>query len=187
MVHHAEDLLAPGGENIFFKMQEWKAVGKIKKLGVSVYDAEQIDRLFSRFSFDVVQLPISVYDQRMVQDGSVHRLAAANVEIHARSIFLQGILLMPTNRLPAHFAKFVAHHERYLSHLKDAEVSPVAAAMAFVTKLPEIAIVTIGVSSSCDFDECISAFSMNSDIDLSEFAIADTQAVDPRQWPRPPL
>jgi aryl-alcohol dehydrogenase-like predicted oxidoreductase len=187
MAHHAEDLLVPGGENIFFKMQEWKANGKIKKLGVSVYDSEQIDRLFSRYSFDVVQLPISVYDQRLVQDGSVQRLAAAGVEIHARSIFLQGILLMPANRLPSHFAKFMAHHERYLSLLKHAEVSPVVAALASVTKRPEIALAVIGISSSSDFDECISAFSTSTDIDLSEFAIADKQVIDPRYWPRLPL
>ena len=182
MVHHAEDLLVKGGDTIFLKLKEWKAAGQIKKIGVSVYDREQIDRLFERFDFDVVQLPFSVYDQRLLQDGTLARLASVGVEIHARSIFLQGILLMSSTQLPNHLVKFVDHHERYLAYLKSTRVKPLEAAISFVTDCPEISVALVGVSSARDFDECIAAFSRDRILDLADFAVADKGLIDPRSW-----
>ena len=182
MVHHAEDLLVKGGDTIFLKLKEWKAAGQIKKIGVSVYDRQQIDRLFERFDFDVVQLPFSVYDQRLLQDGTLARLASAGVEIHARSIFLQGILLMPSTQLPNHLVKFVDHHERYLAYLKSTRVKPLEAAISFVTDCPEISVALVGVSSDRDFEECIAAFSRDRILDLADFAVADKGLIDPRSW-----
>ena len=182
MVHHAEDLLVKGGDTIFLKLKEWKAAGQIKKIGVSVYDRQQIDRLFERFDFDVVQLPFSVYDQRLLQDGTLARLASAGVEIHARSIFLQGILLMSSTQLPNHLVKFVDHHERYLAYLKSTRVKPLEAAISFVTDCPEISVALVGVSSDRDFEECIAAFSRDRILDLADFAVADKGLIDPRSW-----
>jgi aryl-alcohol dehydrogenase-like predicted oxidoreductase len=182
MVHHAEDLLVQGGDTIFLKLKEWKAAGLIKKIGVSVYDRQQIDQLFELFDFDVVQVPFSVYDQRLLQDGTLARLASAGVEIHARSIFLQGMLLMPSAQLPSHLVRFVDHHERYLAYLKRTGVKPLEAAISFVTHCPEISVALVGVSSARDFDECISAFSYDRTFDLADFAVADTRLIDPRSW-----
>jgi aryl-alcohol dehydrogenase-like predicted oxidoreductase len=182
MVHHAEDLLVPGGSTIFFKLKEWKAAGQIKKIGVSVYDRQQIDQLFERFDFDVVQLPFSVYDQRLLQDGTLAQLASAGVEIHARSVFLQGVLLMPSAKLPRHLASFFDHHKRYLAHLKSIQVKPLDAAISFVNQFPEISVALVGVSSARDFDECISAFSRDRSLDLADFAVADKCLIDPRSW-----
>jgi aryl-alcohol dehydrogenase-like predicted oxidoreductase len=183
MVHHAEDLLVDGGETIYLKLKEWQAEGKIKNVGVSVYDRKQIDQLFERFDFDVVQLPFSVYDQRLLRDGTLTRLSAAGVEIHARSVFLQGILLMPSARLPDHLSVLVNHHERYLSYLKSAGLSPLEAAISFVAQRPEISVALVGVSSERDFDECISAYSDDRNLDLADFIVEDKRLLDPRTWP----
>jgi hypothetical protein len=182
MVHHAEDLLVQGGDTIFLKLREWQAAGQIKKVGVSVYDRKQIDQLFERYDIDVVQLPFSVYDQRLLQDGTLARLASSGVEIHARSVFLQGVLLMPSVKLPRHLASFVDHHERYLAYLKNIRVTPLEAAISFVNQCPEISVALVGVSSARDFDECISAFSYNRTLDLADFAASDTRLIDPRTW-----
>jgi len=183
MVHHAEDLLVPGGENIFSKMQEWQSSGKIKNIGVSIYDRLQIEQLFDRFHFDVVQLPLSVYDQRLLQDGTLTQLRVANVEIHARSIFLQGILLMSPSKLPSYLSTLSGHQERYFAYLKSIKVNPLEAAITFVTNLPEISVVIVGVSSDHDFEECIQAASTDLHHDLSGFAVSDKQLIDPRSWP----
>lgn len=183
MVHHAEDLLVPGGENVFSKMQEWKAKENIKKIGVSVYDRFQIEQLFDRYHFDVVQLPFSVYDQRLLQDGTLAQLRLAGVEIHARSIFLQGVLLMPPGKLPSYLSALTNHHDRYFAYLKSIKVNPLEAAITFVTNCAEIAVVIVGVSADQDFEECIEAASSDLDHDLSGFAITDKRLIDPRTWP----
>ena len=183
MVHHAEDLLVPGGENVFSKMQEWKAKEKIKKIGVSVYDRLQIEQLFDRYHFDVVQLPISVYDQRLLQDGTLAQLRFAGVEIHARSILLQGVLLISPDKLPSYLSALSNHHDRYFAYLKSIKVNPLEAAITFVTNCAEISVVIVGVSADQDFEECIAAASSDIAPDLSGFAIADKRLIDPRTWP----
>lgn len=183
LVHHADDLLAPGGETLYAQLMEWKQQGLIARAGVSVYDRPQIDRLFERYRFDAVQLPVSVYDQRLIANGTLAMLHAAGVEIHVRSVFLQGVLLMQTHDLPAHFSAMAGHHQRYLEMLKAANVSPLAAALGFVARLAEVGVVLIGVNSLRHLQECIAAFDQFVALDCAEFAIGDAQLIDPRCWP----
>ncbi|OQA34671.1 MAG: 2,5-diketo-D-gluconate reductase A [Betaproteobacteria bacterium ADurb.Bin341] len=183
LVHHADDLLVPGGEALYAQLMEWKQRGLIARVGVSVYDRPQIDRLLERYRFDVMQLPVSVYDQRLIANGTLAMLHDAGVEIHVRSVFLQGILLMQTHDLPAHFVAMAGHHECYLDRLQAANVSPLAAALGFVARLAEVGIVLVGVNSLRHLQECIAAFDQSAALDCAEFAIDDAQLIDPRCWP----
>ncbi len=183
LVHHADDLLVPGGEQLFERLMEWKAAGLVGGIGVSIYDRTQIDRIFDRFLFDVVQLPVSVYDQRLLADGTLALLHRSGIEIHARSVFLQGMLLMPVESLPPHFSGMAAHHRRYLESLHVAGVDPLAAAIGFVAGLAEVGVVLVGVDSRSQLKECIAAFDRAPKLDAASFAINDERLVDPRRWP----
>ena len=81
LVHHAEDLLVPGGEKLLAAMMELKEKGEIENVGVSVYDGEQVNAVLKIFKPDIVQLPISVLDQRMLLNGQLERLKKEEVEI----------------------------------------------------------------------------------------------------------
>ena len=63
LVHHSADLLNPGGDRLYAALRRWKEEGRVKKIGVSVYAREEVDRLFDRYAFDLVQLPLNVFDQ----------------------------------------------------------------------------------------------------------------------------
>lgn len=63
------------------------------KIGFSTYTPKQIDFLLNNFDFDLVQLPFNVFDNRLIQGGQLKALKKKKIEIHARSIFLQGLLL----------------------------------------------------------------------------------------------
>ena len=76
LLHDCDDLLAKGGGLLMAKMQGFKERGLVKKIGVSVYTASQIDRVMARFSIDIIQLPLSVFDQRLIQSGHLSRLKA---------------------------------------------------------------------------------------------------------------
>ena len=130
-----------------------------------------------------MQLPVSVYDQRLIANGTLTMLHGAGVEIHVRSVFLQGILLMQPHDLPAHFSGVTGHHQRYLEMLKAAQVSPLAAALGFVAGLVEVGVVLVGVNSLRHLQECIAAFDQFSSLDCAEFAIDDAHLIDPRCWP----
>jgi aryl-alcohol dehydrogenase-like predicted oxidoreductase len=80
-----------------------KQQGLVKKIGVSVYNNQQIDYVLDNFSIDLIQLPINILDQRLINDESLVKLKKHNVEIHARSALLQGLLLMSINTIPYWF------------------------------------------------------------------------------------
>lgn len=186
LVHHADDLLVPGGDALHALLCEWKAKGLVRRIGVSVYDRQQIDALVERFGFpDLVQLPLSVFDQRLVADGTIDLLHGAGVEIHARSVFLQGLLLVDSESLPQYFAPIRDRHAAYLGHLGAHGVSPLAAALGFLRSLPQVAVALVGVLSLAHLQECVAAYDAACSLDLAEFAIADHRFVDPRGWPAP--
>jgi len=69
LAHNCDDLLGPGGERLYETLAELKAGGLVAKIGVSVYDARQIERILEVFTVDLVQVPLNILDQCLVQGG----------------------------------------------------------------------------------------------------------------------
>lgn len=182
LVHHAADLLNPGGEHLYDSLQRWKEDGQVKKIGISVYDAVEVDRLFEKYVFDLVQLPLSIYDQRLAKDGTLQRLHAAGVEIHVRSAFLQGVLLMPTDALPEYFSSLKNHHSAYIEAMKLNGLSQLSGALGYFHQRPEVSTVLVGVQTWLQLQECLTAAKEISLPDCSCWAVNDPQMLDPRVW-----
>lgn len=182
LVHHAADLLNPGGERLYESLLRWKEDGRVKKIGISVYDAVEVDRLFEKYVFDLVQLPLSIYDQRLVKDGTLQWLHAAGVEIHVRSAFLQGVLLMPTDALPEYFSSLKDHHSAYIEAMKLNGLSPLSGALGYFHQRPEVSTVLVGVQTWLQLQECLTAAKEISLPDFSCWAVNDPQMLDPRVW-----
>lgn len=182
LVHHSVDLLSPGGDLLYQTLQQWKDEGRVKKIGVSVYDKEEVDRLFDKFSFDIVQLPLNVFDQRLIRNGTLGRLHAAGIEVHVRSAFLQGLLLMPTHALPPYFSGLKSRHEAYIAALGQAGLSPLAGALGYFHNRPEVATVLVGVENHLQLQECLFASKDLTSFDFGSFAVDDPLMLDPRVW-----
>src|SRR5262249_42525666 len=109
LLHRPDDLRKPGAERLVALLEELKGTALVAKIGISAYDCAQIDLAPDRLPLDAVQVPVNLLDQRLLRDGTLDRLKRRNVEVHARSAFLQGALLAEPSRLPAHFAR---HRDR---------------------------------------------------------------------------
>ncbi|WP_295843710.1 aldo/keto reductase [Tardiphaga sp.] len=103
LFHDADDLLGPWGYSLWQAMGALKAAGRTDKIGCSVYEGAQIDAALDRYPLDLVQLPYNVLDRRLDEGGQLTRLSAARIEVHARSIFLQGLLLQDPAAIPPSF------------------------------------------------------------------------------------
>lgn len=183
LVHHGGDLLLPGGERLYATLRQWQEKGRVGKIGVSVYDRAEIDALFERFAFDLVQLPLNVFDQRLLRDGTLTTLQRAGVEIHARSVFLQGVLLMETSQLPVHLLELEPYLDAFKAIASERKMSPLVAALAFVKNIPEIAVALVGVISPRQLQECIDAYTLAAPTRFPNCAVANESLVDPRCWP----
>lgn len=182
LAHHADDLIAPGGEHLLEALATLKAAGRVKRIGVSVYTAAQIDGVLARFTPDLVQLPLNVFDQRLIVDGTLARLARMGVEIHARSAFLQGLLVTPPERLPDYFSPWRPKLEAWQNACAEMDTPPQLAAIAFVCDRPEISRCLIGVQNLGQLESSLDGLDRTSAFDASVFALDDSALLDPSQW-----
>ncbi len=94
MVHNAGGMRGPHAREIYGALAALKTDGLVQKIGLSVYGADDIDHVINHCGpIDIVQVPCNLFDQRLIKSGYLGKLKERGVEIHARSIFLQGALL----------------------------------------------------------------------------------------------
>ncbi len=182
MLHDASDLEGDHGNAIAELMAQWQQQGRVRRIGVSVYDAQQIELMLRHDVLDQVQLPISVYDQRLLRSGHLDELARGNIEVHARSALLQGLVLMAPEDIPDRLAKARPHVAYYRRCLAEQGVTPLASAIGFIKALPQINHAVIGAHSAANLNECLAAFEQPANIDFSAFALEDLDIIDPRRW-----
>jgi aryl-alcohol dehydrogenase-like predicted oxidoreductase len=185
LVHDAADLLGPAGPAIWRAMEGLRDEGLVARLGVSVYSGAEIDGLLGRFPLDLVQLPFNLLDRRLVEGGQLGRLARRGVEVHARSVFLQGLLLMAPEALPPALADMGPRLARLRAALAEAGTTPLAAALAAAARRPEIGSVVVGATSAAELAEILAAAAAAPDPavpDLAPFAVADETVLNPSAW-----
>jgi len=184
LIHHADDLFAIDGQKLWDAMQALKDEGLVKKIGVSVYNAEQIDEALKRYAIDLVQVPVNIFDQRLLKNGHLKKLKDRHIEVHARSIFLQGLLLMEPSELPPYLSHAAPCLQKYHDLIKRLNMTAMDAALAFVDHLEEIDSFIFGLNNLKQLDDIVNALSfLKKDcIDFSSFAIEDPHIINPALW-----
>lgn len=184
LVHSAQDLLADNSEVLMAELTKLKREGYVEKIGVSVYSGTEIDEITSRHKIDLIQVPINVFDQRLVASGHLKQLKDLRVEIHARSVFLQGLLLLKPSQLPAKFEKLRKPLEKYCGCLATYGLSQLEGALAFLKQLRMIDCLIVGVLSVTHLAEVCAAMKapLSDQLKFSRFAVADSAILDPTTW-----
>jgi len=183
LMHRADDLLVAGGDLLMNRLLRLKKDGFVSKIGVSVYSGRQIDQVLDRFSIDLIQLPINVLDQRLLQGAYLEKLKRAGVEIHARSVFLQGLLLMGQQDIPDYFNSVREKLDSYHQIISKRGLTPLQAALGFVSGIPEIDQVICGVNNSEQLREICEAGQAKVDWrEFTNFAVSDESIVNPSLW-----
>ncbi len=189
LVHHVADLDKPGWQHLVDALQEAKARGLVYRIGVSIYNEQQLTLAESRLCPEIVQLPFNALDRRPIAAGTLTHLKTRGAEIHARSLFLQGLLLMPPAGLPDFFEPL----QPVLASLRNAwasrGLSPVAACLAFVLRHPAIDAAIVGVNRRVELAEIIAALDEAQATAGSNDEMppeVDPIFLDPSRWPTPP-
>jgi aryl-alcohol dehydrogenase-like predicted oxidoreductase len=175
----ATDMLSPTGPALWDRLRQLKDQGLCRKIGVSVYASDDPVGLSRRFKPDVVQAPASLLDQRLLLDGSLAELAGMGVEVHLRSIFLNGVLFLPPDRAPSHLKAAAGRISRARRLIAEGRSDPLQAALGFALSRPEAAAVLVDVASAAEMSAVIAAAgSPPPDLDWDEMALDDPTALD---------
>jgi len=178
LVHAAADLQ---DEALWPALQKLKSDGVFARIGISAYASDDPAALATRFKPDVMQIAISMLDQRLIRDGTLAQLKDLNVEVHARSIFLQGLLFMDT--LP----QKLRHAAPALASIKDkiakAGSTPLAAALGFALSRPEIDVALVGVTQPMELEDILECAAHPAPVmDWRTLALEDETALTPSRW-----
>jgi len=184
LLHRAEQLLGPDGKMIFKALQNLKETRRVKKIGVSIYAPSELDALTTRYKFDLVQAPFNLIDRRLSTSGWLQRLKQEDVEIHTRSAFLQGLLLMPRTAIPGKFAPWAKIWGRWHDWLESHSLTAVEAALAYPLSFPEIDRVVIGADSKHQLDQIIAATRGGIPDALPDLHCEDENLINPAYWNR---
>ena len=189
LLHDPRQLFAAGADERVAGLQQLKQKGLVEKIGVSVYTAAEIDRVLELFMPDIVQLPVSIFDQRLVSSGYLAKLKSLGVEIHARSVFLQGLVLMPLESMPAHFQGVATQLEKFVQFVEKAGMTRLDAALAFIAQIEQVDVALVGVSGHDELEKIIFSVKQNKDHGLkidnaAQWAIGCDEIVNPALWPK---
>jgi aryl-alcohol dehydrogenase-like predicted oxidoreductase len=185
MLHGPDDLLGPHGSDLARGLLRARDAGLAERIGLSVYSPEQLDVLVDRLPLEIIQIPLNVFDRRFDESGWLNRLVSDDVEVHARSVFLQGLLLMPSDRVPSKFAPFRTLIDGWHAWLSDdaaAGRTALQACLAHVASYAGISRLVVGADSLAQFQDIIEAASTAPLRAPESLASPATPLINPAQW-----
>lgn len=147
LLHRPEQLLGGQGAALARTLRELRREGLVANVGVSIYAPQELEALLQVLDIDMVQAPLSVLDQRMIVSGWADRLKAAGIELHVRSVFLQGLLLMARGDRAAKFNRWDGLWQEWERWLQATEIPALDACLRFALSVPSVDKVVVGVDS----------------------------------------
>jgi aryl-alcohol dehydrogenase-like predicted oxidoreductase len=182
LVHNANDLLKSGADKIVHQLEILKKQGLISKIGVSIYDHEQLQIILNNFDIDLVQLPFNILDGRLIDSGIFRMLQNKGVEVHARSVFLQGLLLVDEQSRPSKFDRWKGLWKIWHEWLNDNQITALEATIRHAISMPEISKVLVGVDTKDQLEEIIIASNGSLPNVPKELFVNDADLLNPTNW-----
>lgn len=154
------------------QFEYYKSQGLVKKIGVSVYTPKILENLIERYPIEIVQFPMNILDQSFMP--LLPKLKEKNIEVHTRSVFLQGLLLMDT--IPAYF-------NSVKSIIKSIPKPRLQHTLNFCKRQNDVDKLVLGITKLQDLQEIVDAYDDDiPETDYSPFAISDTSYTNPSLW-----
>lgn len=169
--------------NIYYDFLNYlKNKSIIKKIGISVYSPEELEFCLNKIEPDLVQIPINIFDNRFIKSGLIDKLKSKNIEIHGRSIFLQGILAR--NIWPKYFNPWKNKVEDFQHELNKIEISSTQACISYVNGIKYLDGIILGIDTLNQLKQYMDMLKLNINLDyfLKKFSIDDEKFVNPSMW-----
>ena len=182
MIHNTKDLQGANGLKMFNFLETLKSKKIIKNIGVAVYDLNELSKLTKKFKFDIVSIPCSVFDKRFLKSKVIIKLKKLNTKIYARSIFLQGLLLMKYKNIPSYFYKWNNHFLKFDKLSNQEKLSKLELCINFVISNPLIDKVIIGCDNFFQFKQIVNINFKKNFYLKNHFKINNERLLNPSKW-----
>lgn len=187
LLHHAPDIFFKNGL-IIECLNNLKDEGLIGRIGISIYNQDEAEEALKFKEIDVIQVPINIFDQRLIRSRFLKRIKNRSYFIFARSIFLQGLFFIKPNNLPVNLkiATDLLIKLRHLSEKFNVDIAKLA--FLFVRDLPQITSIVVGAETASQvginlnlLNEKPLSIELNKII-TEEFAEISEKIINPSFW-----
>ena len=182
LLHRPLQLIENIGHQIFGAMVEIRDRGLTDQIGISVYSPEELELICNRFRIDVVQLPFNVIDRRFEQTGWFDRLFDSKIEVHVRSVFLQGLLLMGPELRPKKFHPWNGLWQNWQNWLSDSQQNAIEACLGFVGSCEQISRIVIGIHDEMQLSDVVAALQGLCQRIPPDLSSQELSLIDPSRW-----
>jgi aryl-alcohol dehydrogenase-like predicted oxidoreductase len=180
LLHRPQDLTGAQGAELYAAIKSLMAEKMIDRFGVSIYSPDDLEGIIGTFDIHVVQAPLNVFDRRIL--GVTDQLSALNIEVHVRSVFLQGVLIANPKNRPQRFEPWSEHFSLFDEWVRSSGMSAMACCMGFALQQSGIAKLVIGTTSAESLDEIMNSIP-NSVLEVpTHLQSSVEQLIDPRIW-----
>ena len=187
LLHSPADLSKPGGALLEDWLLSLRNRGLVRRIGVSIYSNKDLVGVKPDL-LDLVQLPLSLFDQRLLEDGTVKWLRSQGTDIHARSLYLQGLLLTPAKHWPSWVSNESRAHHHLLEVMADERgLRLIDLALGFAKSQIDLEAVVVGVCNVQQMSDLLAVWSGISpwgDNEWRAWSLSDPKLLDPRNWVR---
>ena len=183
LVHEANDLISENGKKIVKALINLKKRGKIKKIGVSVYTTTELNKILKIFKPDIIQIPINILNQQFIKKNYLRKIQKLGIEIHARSLFFQGLLLKNNYKFLPKKNKLRKKIEHLDSVCKKYSIPKLMLLIKFVAQIPEVNKIVVGIDSTNQLKKIINANNGSKlAVNFSRYSVTEKEILDPRLW-----
>ena len=183
LLHTPKDLLDLNRNNIYSAIDKCKEQGLCSKIGISSYSYQEVKIIIAKYKIDVVQFPLNIFNRELLESGLIELLKEKGIEVHVRSIFLQGLLLMKKEKRNSYFKKWNKLFSEWDQLLLNNQISNLEACLFFVLSLDNIDKIIIGIDSLEHFEEISRVIeSYNDKSYCFKLSSNDELLINPSKW-----
>lgn len=182
LLHRPDQLLGFQGKDLYHSLNLMKERGLVKNIGLSIYEPAELESLCGDFIFDLIQSPFNVLDRSIYESGWLYKLKKSGVEVHVRSVFLQGLLLMNSSTRPAYFSRWQSLWHQWEQWLGDTRLTPLQGCLGYVLSNPDIDRVIVGVDSLKQLQEILAVAAEVSPLPPDNLCCGDPDLINPSLW-----
>ncbi|KRB50984.1 hypothetical protein ASE04_13815 [Rhizobium sp. Root708] len=183
LLHRPEELAGRRGDAVASALQEARQDGLVSRIGISIYDPEQIDLVSHRLDIGLVQAPLNLLDRRIVDSGKAKQLFERGIELHTRSAFLQGLLLFERDALPPAFKRWSALFDRWYDWLDAEQVAATKASLDFACSFSEVHRVVVGIDAQRQLSMLVAGLTKPGvNAAWPDLQTTDVDLINPARW-----
>ena len=187
LVHNIAEFILEKNHRCWKLFTLLKEKGIVDKIGVSVYSPKEAEYVMRNFDIDIIQIPLSLFDQRFIQSGLLAEFNRNNIMVFARSIFFQGILFAKQSSLPNYFSSISEKFTLINLICKQYSLTRLELIYLYLNSIIGIDNIIIGVTKLSQLRDIEDVFSsikrLNHNIPWDIFSVSASNMLNPTCWP----